>query len=182
MNRWRSPSMHHSYLACFPKVSLCDLHAVYVSVHHPSITFWMPEPIFMKLGMNIMATEPISTAYCVHKFLPSVCVSVCAALLSLLGKGSVKWIPPFFARQRQQYKIVGRVIFYAVRVLSMESLWVSLCITLSLLRSNWVKTFPRQQRIVGGVVFYAVRVVSKESRWLVIPRTSCSSSHFTFSL
>jgi hypothetical protein len=27
----------------------------------PPINFWVPEPIFMKLGMYIMEPEPIST-------------------------------------------------------------------------------------------------------------------------
>jgi hypothetical protein len=54
--------------------------------------------------------------------------------LSLQGNGSVNCIPPFGARQRlgqhvpaatntrYNIRIVGRVIFYAVRVLSKESL------------------------------------------------------------
>jgi hypothetical protein len=45
-----------------------------------------------------------------------------------------------------------------------ESLWVCLCIPLSLLGNGSVNTFPRQRKIVGRVVFYTVRVVSKESR------------------
>jgi hypothetical protein len=40
---------------------------------------------------------------------------------------------------------------------------VGMCIPLSLLGNNSVKTFSRQRRIVG-VVFYAVLIVSKESR------------------
>jgi hypothetical protein len=90
-------------------------------------------------------------------------------------------IPPSVARQRlgkhvpaakntrKNKIIVGRVIFYAVRVLSKESLWVRLCIPVSLLGNNSVKTFSRQRRIVGGVVFYAVGVESKESRRLILP-------------
>jgi hypothetical protein len=55
------------------KVGLCDLHAVCVSVYsYPSINFWMPEPIFMKLGMYNMTPEPISVAYFVN---PSQCQS-----------------------------------------------------------------------------------------------------------
>jgi hypothetical protein len=50
---------------------------------------------------------------------------------------------------------------------------MGLCIPLSLLGNNSVKTFPQQRRIFGGVVFYTVRVVTKESRRLVLPRTSC---------
>jgi hypothetical protein len=49
-----------------------------------------------------------------HKSLSSVCVSVCVYLLSLLGDGSVKTFP-------RQQRIVGGVIFYAVRVISKES-------------------------------------------------------------
>jgi hypothetical protein len=93
---------------------------------------------------------------------------VCVFLLSLLGKGSVKCIPPFVARQRldkhvpaatntDSRRIVGRITFYAVRVLSKVSLWVCLYIPISLLGNNSVKTFLRQRKIIGGVVFYAVR-------------------------
>jgi hypothetical protein len=38
----------------------------------PPPNFWIPEPIFMKLGMCTMATEPISVAYILHKSNPSV--------------------------------------------------------------------------------------------------------------
>jgi hypothetical protein len=136
----------------------------------PSVNLWIPEPIFMKADMSVMAPESISTAYFIspsHQF-----VSICVSLLSLLGKVSVKCIPPFIARQRlskhvptatnmrNNRRIVGRVC-----------LWVCLCIPLSLLGNNSVKAFPLQRRIVG-VVFYDVRVVSKESRKLVLLRTS----------
>jgi hypothetical protein len=46
-------------------------------VDAPHISFSMPEPIFMKLGMYILAPEPISAAYFInpcHQFM-SVCVS-----------------------------------------------------------------------------------------------------------
>jgi hypothetical protein len=93
--------------------------------------------------------------------------------------------PPIIARQRlckhvpattntrSNRKIVGRIIFYAIRVLSTESLWVCLCIPLLLIGNNSVKTSSHQRRIVRGVVFYAARVASKDSRRLVLPRTSC---------
>jgi hypothetical protein len=74
---------------------------------------------------------------------------------------------------RNNRRIVGRVVFCAVCVITQESLWVSLCIPLSLLGNGSVNTFPRQREIVGGVVFYAVRVVSKGNRRLILPRTSC---------
>jgi hypothetical protein len=47
-----------------------------VSVSLP-INFWMPERIFMKLGMYIMAPEPISTAYSISPSHQSV--SICVA-------------------------------------------------------------------------------------------------------
>jgi hypothetical protein len=80
---------------------------------------------------------------------------------------------PAVRNTRNNRRIVGRVIFNTIRVLSKESLWVCLSIHLSLLGNNSIKTFPRKRRITGGVVSYAVRVVSKESRRLVLPRTSC---------
>jgi hypothetical protein len=91
-----------------------------------------------------------------HKSLPSVCASVCVSILLLQSNGSVKCIPPFGARQRlgkhvsaatntpNNRRIVGLIIFYAVRVLSKESLGVCLCIPLSLLGNKSVKIFPRQ--------------------------------------
>jgi hypothetical protein len=129
----------------------------------------MPEPIFMKLDMYIMATEPFSAAYFIKSF-PSVCV--CMWL--------VKCIPPFGARQRlgkrvllatntrNSIKIVGRVIFYAVHVLPKESLWVCLCIPLLLIGNSSVKLFPSQRRIVRGVIFCAVHVLPKESLWICL--------------
>jgi hypothetical protein len=80
---------------------------------------------------------------------------------------------PAATNTRNNKIIIRRIVFYAARVVSKESLWVCLCMSLWLLGKDSVNTFPRQRRIVGGVVFYAVRVVSKESRRLVLPRTSC---------
>jgi hypothetical protein len=66
-----------------------------------------------------------------------------------------------------------RRIFQETRhpVVSKESLWVCLCISLSLLGNSSVHTFPRQRRIFGSVFFYAGHVLSKESRRLVLHRT-----------
>jgi hypothetical protein len=136
----------------------------------PSNNFWMPEPVFMKHGMYFMATEPISTAYFLNPPI-SLCVGM--------------FIPPIVARQRlgkhvpaakdtRNSRRIGHVIFYAVRVLPKETLWVCLCIPLSLLGNKSVKTFPRERWISGGVVFYTVRVVSKERRRSVLPKTSCN--------
>jgi hypothetical protein len=116
----------------------------------------MPEPISAKLGMYIMVPEPISTAYSINPSNQSVCLYVYPRLL-MLGNGSLHMFP----RQR---RIVGHVVLYAVRVVSKESLWVSLCILLSLLGNGSVNTFPLKRWIVGHVVFYAVHVVSNERR------------------
>jgi hypothetical protein len=113
------------------------------------------------------------------------CHFMCGSCLNNGESVSLPVYPPVVARQRLGKHVpsatntcnsgtAGRVILCAVRVLSMESLWVCLCIPLSLLGKNSVKTFPRQRRIVGGVVFYAVHDISKESRRLVLRRTSCS--------
>jgi hypothetical protein len=73
-----------SLLSLFWKiiVGLWDDHVVCVSRR---INFWMLEPIFMKLGMYIMAHEPISTAYFLNPSYQSVCLYV---------------YPPIVARQR----------------------------------------------------------------------------------
>jgi hypothetical protein len=103
----------------------------------------------------------------------SVCVSPCVSILSLLGKDSVKNIPPFIASQRlckhdptakntRNNRIILKCVnFYAIRVVSKRNLWVSLCIPLSFICNNSVKTFLWQRRIVASVIFYVVGVVSK---------------------
>jgi hypothetical protein len=48
--------------------------------------------------MYVTSSEPISTAYFVN--LSNQSVSVCVCLLSFLGKGCVKYDPPFGATQR----------------------------------------------------------------------------------
>jgi hypothetical protein len=107
-----------------------------------------------------------------HKCLPSVRESVSVFLLIVARQRFSKHVPAA-TNTRNKRRIVGCVVFYAVHVVSKESLRVCLCIPLSLLGNGSINTFPRQRGIVGGIVFYAVRVVSKESRRLVLPRTSC---------
>jgi hypothetical protein len=75
-----------------------------------------------------------------HKSLPFVCVSVCVSLLSLPDKGSVSMFTGA-KNTRNNRKIAGRMC-----------LCVRLCIAISLLGNNRVKTFPSQQKIVGGVL------------------------------
>jgi hypothetical protein len=42
----------------------------------PTISFWMPEPIFMKCGMYVMAPESISVVYFINPSYQSVCLYV----------------------------------------------------------------------------------------------------------
>jgi hypothetical protein len=70
-------------------------------------------------------------------------------------------------------RIVGSFVFYTVRIVSKQSLWVCQCITLSLQGKGSVNTFPWQRGIVEGVILYAIHVVSKESRRLGLARISC---------
>jgi hypothetical protein len=83
-------------------------------------------------------------------------ISLCVCMYTLLGNGWLKTLP----RQR----IHRLVALYAVRVVSKETLWVCLWITLSFLGNDSVNTFPRK-RGVGVVDFYAVFVASNESPW-----------------
>jgi hypothetical protein len=132
----------------------------------------MSEPLFMKHGVYIMATETISTAYFINPSHQSV--SVFVSILQLLGKGSVKGIPHFIARQRlgkhvpaarnacKNRRVIGRDILYAVNVLTKVSQWVRQCISLSLLGNNSVKLFPRLRIIVRCVVVYSTHIASEE--------------------
>jgi hypothetical protein len=143
-----------------------ELHAVCVSANTP------PPSHLLNASTNVYETLYVRVYHCtrahlngvLHKSLPSFCVSVCISLLSLLGKGSVKCIPPFIARQRLgKYDPAERNTANTKRIVGR----LCLCIPLSLLGNNSVKIFQQQQRIAGGVVFYAVRVVSNEGRRLI---------------
>jgi hypothetical protein len=69
------------------KVALWDHYAVCVSAY-PLIDYWMPEPIFMKLGMHVMAPESMSTAYFTNPPI-GLCVCDCRCIpLSFLGNGN----------------------------------------------------------------------------------------------
>jgi hypothetical protein len=78
------------FIAYFPKVDLCNLHPVCVSVYHS----YQLSNAYVKHG-NWAHFNGV-----LHQFLQSVYVSVCVSLLSLLSKGSVMCIPPFVARKR----------------------------------------------------------------------------------
>jgi hypothetical protein len=76
----------------------------------------------MKRGMYIMAPEPISTAYF------SQCVYMC--ILPIAARQRLGKQLPAAMNTRNSRRIVGSVIFYAVRGLSKGTLWVMLCIPL----------------------------------------------------
>jgi hypothetical protein len=168
------PCLHLSHISPFPKTSMPS--ACYVSVN-PPVNFGMNEPIFNKLGICIMAPEPISMAYFIN---PSY-QSVCLCILHIVARQRLgKCIPLFGTTQR-----IGRHVSESTnarnnwRIVGRVCLWVCVCIHLPLLDNNSVKTFPPHRRAVGGVVFYAVRVLSKESRRLVLPRTSFCKVWYT---
>jgi hypothetical protein len=62
------------------------------------INFWMPQPVFMKLGTYIMAPEPISRAYFINASHPSVCLYL---------------YPPIVARQRLCKNVIAAAITHA---------------------------------------------------------------------
>jgi hypothetical protein len=54
----------------------------------------MPEPMLMKLGMYIIATEPISTAYFINpSYRCKATTQLVVSFLSVLGNGSVNTFP-----------------------------------------------------------------------------------------
>jgi hypothetical protein len=86
----------------------------------------MPEPIFMKLGMYIMALEPISTTYFINPSHQSV--SVICIPLSLLGNGSVKNVTAA-TNTRNNRRTADHVVFCAFRIVSKENRRLVLPIT-----------------------------------------------------
>jgi hypothetical protein len=98
------------------KVGLCDHHAVCVCMCIPSINFRIAEPIFMKLGMYIMAPEPISTAYFINSF--RLCVCKCIPLIVARQRLSRHFLAA--TNTGNNRRIVGGVVFYVVRVVSKE--------------------------------------------------------------
>jgi hypothetical protein len=97
----------------------------------------------MKLGTYIMASEPISSTYFKNSSHQSVCLYVYPPL-ALPGNGSgICLASRYIATIICNNRIVERVVFYAVLVVSNESLWICLYILLSLLGNGSVNTFQR---------------------------------------
>jgi hypothetical protein len=104
--------------------------------------------------------------------IPPICVSVCVSPTTVARQWLSKHIPAL-SNTHNNRKIVECIIFYTVCVISIQTLWVSLCMPLLLLGKSSGNMFPQQWRTVGGIIFSVVHVISKESKQLVLPRTSC---------
>jgi hypothetical protein len=92
----------------------------------------MPEPVFMKFVMYIMAPETISNGM-LHKFLLSVCLYVYSPIVARQRTGKRNYRCYEYARNR---RTVGRVVFYAVSVVPKESRQLVLPRTFSFNRSQ----------------------------------------------
>jgi hypothetical protein len=152
------------------KVVLRDYLAVCVSVYSPSptISFWMPEPVFMKLGMCIMAPQPISVAYFINPSHQSVCLYVYPRI-SFLGNGSVNTLP----RQRVHET---KKNYWTRRFLWRPCSFKVECVSFS--------AFPSvvaRQKKCWRRRFVCGQWRIKESRRLVLPRTSCVECKFSLS-
>jgi hypothetical protein len=79
----------------------------------------MAEPNFMKPRMYIMAIEPISTAYFKNT---SRRLCACMCIPPIVARQRLGKHVPAATNTRNSRRIDGRVIVYAVRVLSKESL------------------------------------------------------------
>jgi hypothetical protein len=108
------------FLAFIPKSGLCDLLHVCVSVCLciAPINFWIPEPVFKKLGMLIMVPEPISAADFTSPFHPSVCLYVFPYRCLATARYKRYCGNEYTCNNRN---IVGRLVFSADRVVSKES-------------------------------------------------------------
>jgi hypothetical protein len=112
----------------------------------------------------IMTSKPISTAYFINRSHQSVCLYM---------------YPHIVARKRLDKNLTAttntrnnrRVVdaLFSMWSVSYQRRVHSLCIPLSFLGENSVKTFSRQRKIVVGVVSYVAHV-STETRRLVLPR------------
>jgi hypothetical protein len=90
----------------------------------------------------MMAPELISTVYFINPSRQCVCVCI-------LPTVARKWLCkqfPASANTRSNRRTVRCIVFYAVCVISKESLWVFLHTPSSLPDKGWVNMFPLQRR------------------------------------
>jgi hypothetical protein len=128
------------------------------------LTFECLIQILLNFVTYIVTHEPVSRAHFINPSHQTVCPS-CLFLPPLPDKGSVKCSPVSLWRNASINTFTAAMNkINNKRTIRRVFPWVCLCMPLSLLSNNLVKTFPRQRTVVGGVVFYAFSVVSKESR------------------
>jgi hypothetical protein len=92
------------------KVGLCDLHVT---------NFWITEPTFIKFGMY--KSWHLSPSQRHTSYIPNiVCVSICASHYRCLATARYKrHHGSIYTRNNR--RIAGQVVFYAIRVLPKES-------------------------------------------------------------
>jgi hypothetical protein len=86
------------------KLSLCDVHAVCVSVYPTYQLLYISKPIFLKFGMYIMEPKPNRTAYFINPSHQFVCLYVSPFIVAgqRLGKNLL-----IFARQRHSKNFIA---------------------------------------------------------------------------
>jgi hypothetical protein len=135
----------------------------------------MAEPIFMKVGVYIMAPDSISTVHFIKPIHQSVCL--CVYLPVVARHWQSKNITLTTNTHATTEEMLGTL--FSVQSMSYQRGICVLCVYAPVLLGNGLAyTFLWQWGIVGGVIFYAVCFVWKESRWLVLPRTSCFKIKF----
>jgi hypothetical protein len=87
-------------------------------------------------------------------YISPISLCVCMRIPPTFARHQVGKNPLIVARQRLGKNVPGATnTRNNRRVVGRICLWVCLCVFLSLLGNNSVKTFPQQGKIVGGVVF-----------------------------
>jgi hypothetical protein len=112
----------------------------------PRINFWMPEPVFMKLDMYIMAPEVVLTAYFIKHSHQSVCLCVYLPIVEMqrLSKHVLATM------NTRNNKRSVRVVFYTVHCcISKEILWVCASAILVYVRTAEAVSVSRMSENVG---------------------------------
>jgi hypothetical protein len=97
-----------SFLAYFPKVGLCDLHALCVSSWNLVCILWQLSPAQRRTSLPSMCVYVYPSYHC------QATGRLRVSFLSVLGNGSVNTFP-------RQLRILRGVVFYVVRVVSKGS-------------------------------------------------------------
>jgi hypothetical protein len=89
-----------------------------MSVNPPSINFQIPEPVFIKLGVYIMASEPISAAYFINPSRQSLWLYVYPSIIARqqLSRNVTEATKAHATNRR----IIGCIVFYEVHAISKE--------------------------------------------------------------